>query len=69
MARFSMHHWQRTGMADTGVVNLDTDFVRPRRQNLDLLNGEVLAGFPGNCGLCNSQHVVLSSRVKCIIPL
>jgi hypothetical protein len=44
---------QHTGMADTSVVDLDTDFVRAGRQDLDLLNGEVLAGFPGNCGLCS----------------
>lgn len=39
------------GMADTSVVDLDTDFVGARGQNLDFLNGEVLASFPGHCGL------------------
>ena len=39
------------GMADTSVVDLDTDFVGARGQNLDFLNGEVLASFPGYCGL------------------
>lgn len=43
-------------MADTSVVDLDTDFVRAGRQDLDLLNGEVLAGFPGYCGLCFRQQ-------------
>lgn len=36
------------GMADTGVVDLDTDLVGLRRGNLNVLDSEVLAGFPGN---------------------
>ena len=39
------------GMADTSVVDLDTNFVCARGQNLNFLNGEVLASFPGNGGL------------------
>ena len=39
------------GMADTSVVDLDTDFVGSGRKDLNLLDGEVLAGFPGNCSL------------------
>jgi hypothetical protein len=39
------------GMADTSVVDLDTNFVCARGQNLNFLNGEVLASFPGYCGL------------------
>jgi hypothetical protein len=38
-------------MADTSVVDLDTDFMRFGRCDLDILNAEVLAGFPGNCCL------------------
>lgn len=38
-------------VADTGVVDLDTDFVGPGRKNLNLLDGEVFAGFPSNCSL------------------
>jgi hypothetical protein len=41
----------RVGMADTSVVDLDTDFVGSGRKDLNLLDGEVLAGFPGNCSL------------------
>jgi hypothetical protein len=38
-------------MADTSVVDLDADLVGPGWCNLDVLDGEVLAGFPGDCGL------------------
>jgi hypothetical protein len=38
-------------VADTRVVDLDTDFVCPGRKNLNLLDGEILAGFPSNCSL------------------
>ena len=47
------------GMADTSVVDLDTDFVGARGQNLDFLNGEVLASFPGYCGLLLHLSVLL----------
>lgn len=44
---------ERVGIsvADTSVVDLDADFVCAGWQDLNLLNGEVLAGFPGHCGL------------------
>jgi hypothetical protein len=42
-------------MADTGVVDLDADFVRLGRRDLNVLDGEVLAGLPGDCGLCSCQ--------------
>lgn len=38
-------------MADTSVVNLNTDFVGLRGCHLDLLNAQVLAGLPGDGGL------------------
>lgn len=38
-------------VADTCVVDLDTNFVGPRGGDLDVLNCKVLAGFPGNSGL------------------
>ena len=38
-------------MADTGVVDLDADLVGLGGSNLNILDGEVLAGFPGNGGL------------------
>lgn len=40
------------GMAHAGVVDLDADFVGLGHANLDVLDGEVLAGFPGDSGLC-----------------
>jgi hypothetical protein len=38
-------------MADTSVVDLNADLVGLGWSNFDVLNGEVLARFPGNCGL------------------
>ena len=38
-------------VADTGVVDLNADLVGPGGSDLDILNGEVLASFPGNGGL------------------
>lgn len=38
-------------MADTGVVNLDADLVGSGRANLDILDAQRLAGFPGDGGL------------------
>lgn len=44
-------------VADTSVVDLDTDFVSLGRSDLNILNGEVLAGFPGNGGLASDGLV------------
>jgi hypothetical protein len=41
----------RTRVADACVVNLDSHLVSLGRRNLNILNGEVLASFPGNGGL------------------
>ena len=38
-------------VADTGVVDLNADLVGPGGSDLDILDGEVLASFPGNGGL------------------
>lgn len=38
-------------MADTSVVNLNADFVSLGGSDLDVLNGEGLAGSPGNGSL------------------
>lgn len=40
-------------VADTGVVDLDTDFVSFGRSDLDVFDAKVLAGFPGNGGLAS----------------
>lgn len=45
-------------VADTGVVDLNADLVGPGGPNLDILNGEVLAGFPGNGGLLQSAQML-----------
>ena len=38
-------------VADTGVVDLNADLVGPGWEDFDILNGKVLARFPGNGGL------------------
>lgn len=38
-------------VADTRVVDLNADLVGPGWENLDVLDGKVLAGFPGNSSL------------------
>jgi len=44
---------QRVGIcvADTGVIDLNADLVGPGWEDFDILNGKVLAGFPGNGSL------------------
>lgn len=44
----------RTSVADTSVVDLDADLVGPGRKDLDILNGQRLAGLPGNGGLARN---------------
>jgi hypothetical protein len=39
------------GMADARVVDLDADLVRSWWPDLDVLDGQVLAGFPRDCRL------------------
>lgn len=39
------------GVAHTSVVDLNTDLVGFGGSDLDVLNGEVLAGLPGDSGL------------------
>jgi hypothetical protein len=38
-------------VANTSVVDLNSDLVGLRRSNLDILNGERLASLPGDGGL------------------
>ena len=49
-------------VADTGVVDLNANFVCPWWSNLDILNGEVLAGFPGDGSLQHNQTLTKSER-------
>jgi hypothetical protein len=48
-------------MANTSIVDLNADFVGPRRFDLDFLNGQVLACFPGDRGLAWIQNGIDSS--------
>jgi hypothetical protein len=57
---------ERTGMADTGVVYLDADLVCLWWCDLDVFNGEVLAGFPGDCGLCVCQCRFFSASLSAV---
>ena len=41
-------------VADTGVVDLNADLMGLWGSNLDILDREVLAGFPGNGSLSKS---------------
>lgn len=43
----------RTCVADTRVVNFDSDLVSLRRGDLDVLNRKLLACFPSNGGLAS----------------
>ena len=38
-------------MADSGVVDLDSDFVISRRAHFDIFDREIFASFPGDGGL------------------
>jgi hypothetical protein len=40
-----------TGMADTSVVNFNAHFTSLGGSDLDVLNGQRLASFPGNRSL------------------
>lgn len=42
-----------TCVADTGVVNLDSDLMGLGRSDLDILNGQFLASFPGDGSLAS----------------
>lgn len=55
-------------MAHSRVVDLDTDLVGLGRRDLDVLEGEVLAGLPGDGGLAGdglrSARVALASLAR-----
>jgi hypothetical protein len=56
-------------MADSSVVNLDSDFMRSWRSDFDVLDCQVLTSFPGDSCLCNSSIWVLtggSRRRMCV---
>jgi len=41
-------------MADASVVDLDADFMRSRRFDLDIFDAQLLAGFPSHGGLADN---------------
>lgn len=47
-----------TCVADTSVVNLDTDLVSLGRSDLDVLDAQLLASLPGDGGLAGDGLVV-----------
>jgi hypothetical protein len=56
-------------MTDTGVVDLDADLVCLGWCNLDVLDGEVLACLPGDCGLCPGQRRASNSAYHVVIVM
>lgn len=46
-----------TCMADTSVVNLDSNLVRLRRSNLDILKTKGFTSLPGDGGLASDGLV------------
>lgn len=58
-------------MADTSVVNLNADLVGLRWGYFDVLEGEVLASFPGDGGLaamsCLSSLLLALARTLQVI--
>ena len=53
---------RRTSMADTGVVNFNSDFVGFWRGNFDILDGEIFARLPSNSRLNEISVTVSRSR-------
>ena len=51
-------------MADTSVVDLDSDLVGFGRGDLDILDAQVLAGLPGDGGLTGDCLVKLVSGIE-----
>jgi hypothetical protein len=57
------------GMANPRIINLNPDFMRPRRSDLYILDAEVLAGFPGNCCLYRVSTHPSFSLLGCVVRL
>ena len=53
-----------TCVADTGVEDLDSDFMRLWWCDLDFLNAQILASFPCNSGLLIYVNFELLERMK-----
>ena len=53
-----------TCVADTSVVDLDTDFMGLRRGDLDVLDGQLLAGLPGDGGLAGNSLKNIKRRLE-----
>lgn len=52
---------EHTCVANTSVVDLDTDLVGLGRSNFNVLNGQRLAGLPGDGGLAGDGLVIASA--------
>jgi hypothetical protein len=50
-----------TCVANTSVVDLDTDLVGLGRSNLNVLNGQRLTGLPGDSGLAGNGLAMASA--------
>jgi hypothetical protein len=48
-------------MANTGVVDFNSDFVSFWRGNFDILNGKIFARLPSNCRLYEISVTILRS--------
>jgi hypothetical protein len=60
------HAKELTCVANTSVVDLDTDLVGPGGEDLNVLDGKGLAGLPGDGGLASDglrHEVNLSSSI------
>ena len=53
-------------MANTSVVYLDADFVGLGWGYFDILDGQVLAGFPGDGGLWHARELLTQHKDGCL---
>lgn len=53
---------QHTSVADASVEDLNADFVGFGRSNLDVFDGKVFAGLPGNGSLQSNQRLIRGGR-------
>jgi hypothetical protein len=56
-------------VANTSVVDLNSDLVGLGRSNLDVLNGERLAGLPGDGGLTGNGLAMASALRSHELPI
>lgn len=49
---------KRTGMTNARIINFDPNLVGFGRGDLNILDREIFAGFPGHRGLCGEKKSV-----------